>query len=137
MVDADRLARLLDHVRRDVDRLASTGRRPRADVRGDVLDAVKYRFVTAIEGCVKAAHHIAASEGWGAADTNADAVRLLADHGVLEADLAQRMASAVGFRNVLVHQYADVRDDLVLARLDDLEDLLDFVGAVAAWLRSV
>lgn len=48
MVDADRLARLLDHIRRDVGRLADTARRLREPPSREVesLDAVKYRFVT-------------------------------------------------------------------------------------------
>jgi len=73
-----------------------------------------------------------ASEGWGPARDNADAVRLLGRHD-LDTGHAQRLARAVGFRNVLVHEYVQVDDAVVLARLDDLSDLEEFVGAVAAW----
>lgn len=138
MVDVDRLVRLLDYIGRDVDVLAGAARRGAAALLADgtALDAVKYRFVTAIEGCTRVAHHIAASEGWGAADSNADAVRLLAQHAVVDRDVAERVAQAVGFRNVLVHQYAEVRDDLVAKRLEQLDDLLDFTRSVARWLDS-
>lgn len=37
----------------------------------------------------------------------------------------------MGFRNVLVHEYVDVVDAVVLERLADLSDLRDFVVAVA------
>ncbi|MGH8774934.1 MAG: DUF86 domain-containing protein [Jiangellaceae bacterium] len=54
----------------------------------DRLDAVKYRFVTVIEGCVSVAHHIVVAEGWGVPETNADALRELGRHGVVNPALA-------------------------------------------------
>ncbi|MCD2196136.1 DUF86 domain-containing protein [Actinomycetospora endophytica] len=56
-------------------------------------------------------------------------------HRVLEADLAGRMAAAVGFRNVLVHEYVSVDDMIVVARLDDLSDLRAYIAAIATWLE--
>lgn len=41
----------------------------------------------------------------------------------------------VGFRNVLVHGYRDVDDEIVRARLADLSDLESFVVEVTEWLR--
>ena len=98
------------------------------------LDSVKYNFVVAIECCVDVGQHICAVEGWGPPSSNADTVRLLAEHGVLDRDLADRMARASGFRNVLVHEYVTVRDDLVIANLARTTDIRAFVGAIAAWL---
>ena len=46
------------------------------------------------------------------------------------------MARAVGFRNVLVHEYVEVNDHVVLTRLNDLSDLQDFVVSVAEWTRT-
>ena len=48
------------------------------------------------------------------------------------ADLAVHMRQAVGFRNVLVHEYVEVDDRIVLDRLTDLDDLDRFVEQVAA-----
>ncbi len=50
-------------------------------------------------------------------------MRLLARNGVIEPDLAEQMASAVEFRNVLVHRYADVDDRVVIEHLDRLDRL--------------
>jgi hypothetical protein len=41
---------------------------------------------------------------------------------------------AVGFRNVLVHDYIRVNDDIVVDRLKALGDLEDFVSQVAAFI---
>lgn len=98
------------------------------------LDSVKYNFVVAIGCCVDVGQHLCAVEGWGPPATNADTFRILAEHSVLTADLASRMAQASGFRNVLVHEYVDVRDDLVVANLARTADIRAFVTAVATWL---
>jgi uncharacterized protein YutE (UPF0331/DUF86 family) len=137
VVDEDRVSRLLRGVSERVQRLAAE-RDASESRQQDVLwlDGVKYLFLTAIEGCVDVAQHIGASEGWAAPADNAEAVRALGRHGVVDAVLAERVASAVGFRNVLVHQYVDVDDGRVRHALGELDDLSDFVGDVTRWLLS-
>lgn len=49
-------------------------------------------------------------------------------------DLPDRLRRAVGFRNVLVHDYVEVDDGIVIDRLGNLVDLDDFVAAVAGWV---
>jgi uncharacterized protein YutE (UPF0331/DUF86 family) len=100
------------------------------------LAGVKYTFVTAIEGCIDVAQHICASEGWGPPETNGDAMLLLGRHGVLTPALAETLRRAVGFRNVLVHDYVAVNDAVVVNQLQDLADLEQFVSAIAELLRS-
>ncbi|BCO37729.1 hypothetical protein MHEC_41620 [Mycobacterium heckeshornense] len=63
-------------------------------------------------------------------------MRLLGTHGVLTVDMADALRKAVGFQNVLVHEYIEVSDDLVTARLDDLSDLEAFVERVAAFITE-
>lgn len=137
MVDEIRVLRLLRSVTDDLavlrdESTADTERRAETMW----LRGIKYTFVTAIEGCVDVAQHLCASEGWGPPRDNGDAVRLLATHGVLPGALADGVRRAVGFRNVLVHDYAEVDDEIVIARLADPADLHDFVAAVAAWTTA-
>lgn len=136
MVDQERVLRLLNRIERDVGVLADLASRDGIVDDAILLGAVKYHFVTAIEGCAKVAHHLAASEGWPVSDSNGDAVRRLGDRGVLDPSLARSLASAVGFRNLLVHQYAEVDDELTVAHLNDLGDLRQFARQVAGWLRT-
>lgn len=133
MVDAVRLARLLRRIDADIARL-----RPFQAVDRDALLAdevrlgfVKYTFVTLIEGCIDAAHHVVASERLATPETNADAMTALGRHGLLDREHAQLLARAVGFRNVLVHRYADVDDAKVIAQLARLDDLAAFTSALA------
>lgn len=137
VVDEVRVLRLLRSVTDDLavlrDEVSADAAR-RADPLW--LRGVKYTFVTAIEACVDVAQHICASEGWGPPRDNADAVRALGVHKVLPPELADRLSKAVGFRNVLVHEYVDVDDRIVLARLANPSDLADFVAAVAEWTST-
>jgi uncharacterized protein YutE (UPF0331/DUF86 family) len=135
VVDETRVFRLLRSMADDVDRLAAerdASEQRRADPMW--LAGVKYHFVTAIEATVDVAQHICAAQGWGPPSSNGDAMRELSAHAVLPADLAGQMRRAVGFRNVLVHEYVAVDDSMVLARLADLADLLDFGRSIADWL---
>lgn len=95
---------------------------------------LKYTFQTTIEGCIDAAQHVVADRGLGVPASNAAAFRSLADAALLDGELSGRLAGAVGFRNVLVHGYAEVDDRLVVAHLDDLGELRQFVAAMTRLL---
>ncbi|MEB2344183.1 MAG: DUF86 domain-containing protein [Deltaproteobacteria bacterium] len=87
MVDERRVRRLLQRVSEDLGWLRGRASEDRAALSADAdrLAALKYRFVTAIEGCLNVAQHLCASEGWGPPASNAEALRLLGRHQVLEA----------------------------------------------------
>jgi len=136
VVDERRVRRLLQRLADDLAWLAERRAGDRIALRADAdrLAALKYRFITAIEGIVNVAQHLCASEGWGPPASNADAMRVLGRHDVIGAELAEVLARAVGFRNVLVHGYVEVDDDLVVAQLDHVGALDAFVGAVSQWM---
>jgi uncharacterized protein YutE (UPF0331/DUF86 family) len=137
VVDEVRVLRLLRGITDDVTILR---RESGADAarRADPiwLRGVKYTFVTAIEACIDVAQHICSAEGWGPPADNGDAMRLLGSHDVLTAEIADGLRKAVGFRNVLVHEYIQVSDDIVTARLHDLGELEGFVEQVAAFIAG-
>jgi uncharacterized protein YutE (UPF0331/DUF86 family) len=135
VVDETRVFRLLRAVAEDLSVLRSAAQAtPQQRSEPLWLRGVKYTFITAIEACIDVAQHICAAEGWGPPQDNADAITLLARHGVLQRDLADRMRQAVGFRNVLVHEYIAVDNAIVLAMLKDPSDLEHFSRQIATWL---
>lgn len=136
MVDADRL---LSIVARMTDRLRILQDYAAADPEELVADRVrmgdlKYTFQTALEAAIDGAQHVIASEGLAVPATNADAFRSLAGAGLLDSELADTMAAAAGFRNVLVHGYADVDDRRVVANLERIPELREYVAALTALL---
>jgi uncharacterized protein YutE (UPF0331/DUF86 family) len=57
-------------------------------------------------------------------------------YGVRITELAVSMRKAVGFRNVLVHDYIEVDDSIVVDRLESLGDLEEFVRQAAAYVTG-
>lgn len=100
------------------------------------LGDLKYTFQTALEACIDAAHHLLADQGLGVPASNADAFRKLAAAGLLAEELARTMAAAARFRNVLVHDYAEVDDTKVVDHLQHLPEIRAFVAAMTALLDT-
>ena len=139
MVDEARVQRLLRHLVDTIGYLESeAGADADASLRAQRrwLDSIKYNFITAIECAVDVGQHICATQGWGPPSTNVAVFDLLGIHGVLTRDTAANLMRANGSRNVLVHNYVEVREDLVIANLDRLTDLRIFATAVATWLAQ-
>ena len=137
MVDEARVQRLLRHLVDTIGYLESeAGADASLRTQRRWLDSIKYNFITAIECAVDIGQHICATQGWGPPSTNAAVFDLLGTHGVLTRDAAANLMRVNGFRNVLVHDYVEVRDDLVIAHLDRLTDLRTFATAVATWLAQ-
>jgi len=71
----------------------------------DAQDIIAVNLTRAVQLCVDIAAHWIAASGLPAPQTMGEAFARLADAGVLDAGLAQRLRGAVGFRNVAVHSY--------------------------------
>lgn len=131
VVDSERLNRLLARIEQDVAGVRSDAADTDLAVDDRALRAVKYGFVLAIKGCMRAAQHIVTSEGLGRPESNADAVRPLGRAGLVPEPVAEPVARAVGFRNLLVDEYAEVDDDQVRDNVALLPDIDAFVQALA------
>jgi uncharacterized protein YutE (UPF0331/DUF86 family) len=137
VVDEVRVLRLLRVVTDDLGVLhqeSDAGAERRADPMW--LRGVKYTFVTSIEACIDVAQHICSAQGWGPPADNGDAMKVLGRHGTLTPEVSDAMRKAVGFHNVLVHEYVEVSDEIVASRLGNLRDLEQFVEQVTAFLRG-
>ncbi|MFA9430748.1 HepT-like ribonuclease domain-containing protein [Egicoccus sp. AB-alg2] len=137
-VDADRQLAVLGRVTARLRVLEEYAQQDADDLLTDDvrLGHLEYTFQTAIEAGIDAAQHVAAADGLGVPASNADVFRLLAGAGVIDDVLATSMARAVGFRNVLVHDYADVDDRLVVENLARLPDLHQYVRSMTRLLAE-
>lgn len=98
----------------------------------DKLKSVKYGFVVAIEICIEVGQHIIAGEGYRAPMNYGEVFTVLAEHEHLPADAVPTLIAMAGFRNLLVHGYADIDDRRVIATLHQhLDDFDRFRSAVA------
>jgi uncharacterized protein YutE (UPF0331/DUF86 family) len=81
-------------------------------------------------------HILSAAYGVSAGDYE-DIVTLLAQQGVVSADLRSRFKGIGGFRNLLVHEYMDLDPERVLDFLGKApEDFDEFAHEIRSWLRS-
>jgi uncharacterized protein YutE (UPF0331/DUF86 family) len=78
--------------------------------------------------------HILSAEFRETVDEYREIPGRLVGRGVIAAATGDRLKGLAGFRNVLVHDYAEVDLDRVLAGLDRLSDFDAFVADVAAFL---
>jgi len=94
---------------------------------------VEHTLQLAIQACLDAASHIVSDDRLGEPQTNQDLFRLLHQAGLISRDIAENLRAAAGFRNILVHGYADVDDRVTLDVLENhLDDLLAYVRALRA-----
>jgi uncharacterized protein YutE (UPF0331/DUF86 family) len=97
--------------------------------------AVERWLQVAVEACIDLAYHVVAQRGWTPPESARAAFLMLAGHGIIAPELAERLGHAAGLRNVLVHDYVSV-DLRVLAKVVEVVayDLRAFGAAVGALL---
>lgn len=98
--------------------------------------AVERGLQIASEALFDAGAHILAAEFRETADEYREIPTSLAARGVISAATARALEGLAGFRNVLVHDYADVDLERVVAGLHRLGDFEAFVADVARWLDA-
>jgi uncharacterized protein YutE (UPF0331/DUF86 family) len=108
------------------------GGREAYDARFGVRLATQHALQLAIQCCIDIAAHLAADRA-AAPDRYADYFDALRPDGLAPA-LADRLELAVGLRNILVHDYLDIDEDIVWGALDHLDDLRGFAAFVVGRL---
>lgn len=100
----------------------------------EAVGASKYAFIVMIEAAVSIATHVCARLLGKAPSSQRESFELLGDSGILPGALASELAKMAGFRNILVHGYAEVDDLSVLQimreRLRDVEEFLTAVRSL-------
>lgn len=99
----------------------------RADLAEETTEqrAVKRMFENAIQSCADLAKHVASTDFDFDGDTSKEAIRVLGREGVLNEETTDTLVAAVGFRNVLAHEYGDVDYDQVYENLQTGLDVYD------------
>ena len=107
------------------------------DLAGDIRERrfVEHTLQLAIQAALDVASHVVSDDRLGEPATNRALFDLLERAGWVDRDLADRLSNMAGFRNILVHGYADVDlavvQDVVANHLGDLDA---YVAAIRAKL---
>jgi uncharacterized protein YutE (UPF0331/DUF86 family) len=97
----------------------------------DKQDIFVLNLQRSVQAVIDLATHIVASEGLGLSDTVKGNFKLLQNAGVISKELAAKMESMVGFRNIAMHDYQAIDKDILKSILmHNLKDLEDFYTIV-------
>ena len=139
MTGADTIVRHLEQLRVYLNRLAELQQSSREQLHGDwhVQAMVERNLQLAIEAIISISEQIIAALALPTPENSRLALALLADEGIIPRDLAAELQAAVGFRNIIVHQYMGIDYDIVYNALqNDLVHLESFLTIVSTYLRS-
>jgi len=132
---ARRVAAIRDAVERIREVLPATSAAFLAD--RTTREVVSLNLFVALQETIGLATHWLADEGALVPETYGDAFLALADRGIIDAALGERLRAAAGLRNLVAHQYGvlDFTRVYEVARTD-LDDLLRFCEQLSAHVRG-
>lgn len=103
----------------------------------DMQDIVSLNLSRAVQLCVDIGAHLLAGTGASAPNTMGLTFDLMAQTGMLDADLALSLKKAVGFRNIAVHNYDAINWHIVHNIVKDhLTDFSAFAEVVKLKLNQ-
>ena len=95
-------------------------------------EIVTLNLFIGLQESIALATHWLADEGWDVPQSYGEAFLVLADRNILERELAHRLRSASGLRNLIAHQYGAVDATRIFELAsNDIEDLLSFCRQLA------
>src|SRR5690606_28642184 len=98
---------------------------------------IQFPLQQAIQICIDLAAHLVAESAGHRPETLSELFTGLAERGTIDADLAVRLGAMARFRNLLVHEYADVDAERVWEIVEhDLGDVDTFLGVVAGLVAA-
>lgn len=139
MVNPDVVRQKADRVAHHVQRLRN---RAQLDARTlaadeDAWNALLIDLQQAIQACIDLAVHWCVDDALGLPTSAAQSFAVLERAGQIGHDLAVRLTSAAGMRNIIVHQYGELDAELVRAILvSGLDDLVAFVQRARDAVRA-
>jgi len=94
----------------------------------DCQESILFNLQMAVQNCIDMAAHIISEEELGIAGSTDEMFYILQENRYLSPELTENMVAAVGFRNLVVHEYGniDLRQVYQIAHqeIDDMERFL-------------
>ena len=97
----------------------------------DRQESVLFNIQMAIQNCIDIPAHIISEEGFGVPGSTTEMFYLLEKNGYLKHDLTEAMVKAVGFRDLIVHEYTKLELEQVYEIAQtDINDLNEYLKAI-------
>jgi uncharacterized protein YutE (UPF0331/DUF86 family) len=80
--------------------------------------------------------HLIAQSGWAVPNTYSEIISVLSNKKILSKSLANKIESFMGLRNILVHSYLEIDEELLYNEIkENVEELLNFNKAIEHFLE--
>jgi uncharacterized protein YutE (UPF0331/DUF86 family) len=97
----------------------------------DRQESILFNLQMAIQNCIDIAAHIISDEGLGVPGSTNEMFYLLEENGYLDHDITEKMVKAVGFRNLIVHEYEQIELRQVFEiTQEDIKDLNEYLKSI-------
>ncbi|MBW2195607.1 MAG: DUF86 domain-containing protein [Deltaproteobacteria bacterium] len=97
----------------------------------DRQESILFNLQMAIQNCIDIAAYIIGEEGFGVAGSTNEMFYLLEENGFMDTELTEKMVSAVGFRNLIVHEYSKVElKEVFEVAHKDIKDLNEYLKSI-------
>ncbi len=77
------------------------------------LDALILNIERACQAAIDLSMHIVSIEHLGVPQSSAESFKLLQQSGKIDSQLASRLAGMTGFRNIAIHQYQEIDQEII------------------------
>ena len=97
----------------------------------DRQEIILFNLQMAIQNCIDIAAHIISEEGFGVPGSTSEMFYLLEENGYIDSELTEKMVKAVGFRNLIVHEYGKIELKQVFeVAQEDIKDLNEYLISI-------
>lgn len=98
--------------------------------------AIERYLQLAIEACIDIAELVISDQRLPTPSTAKEAIDIIGKEGIIDNHFAKRFSKAVGFRNILIHDYVEIDYDQLLHNLkENLSDFHTFIKSILSFLR--
>jgi uncharacterized protein YutE (UPF0331/DUF86 family) len=136
-VTTDVLMAKLASIERCLNRIRTVTKGDPSTVRElDVQEIVLLNLQRGIQSVIDLAGHVISTNGWGLPDSLKQHFTILEQQKIVGADLAERLRSMAGFRNIAIHNYQAldpaILEQIVANHLVDLEEFAEAIKVAVA-----
>ena len=138
MVNQNIVKAKINHIQNCLQRLKEKQHISETELKGsaDLQDIIVHNLQLAIQGCIDVASHVVSDEGWAVPDTLAGLFDILKQHKVIPPDLNEKLKKMVGFRNIIIHEYANMDMGKVFRIFThDIEDIGIFLKYICEYAK--
>ena len=133
MVDSDLILAKAGSVKKHLNRIFEKRKVDLDSFLNDIdrQESILFNVQMAVQNCIDIAAHIISEEGLGVPGSTTEMFFSLKNHGYLSQNITMAMVKAVGFRNLIVHEYSKIDLELVYEIAhNNINDLNDYLKAI-------